>query len=175
VRAHPELNDCETEVKFLLESITGSYRQPDLKVGIMIDEPSDRVNVRWQDQSLLVKDSFKIGELIKPVDILMDIGPSCCNGNVNNLSAVLQDFLPLSDDDILDCLLCMANHVQTIEDRTLRNTNELFYQIQRNDTETTFTIDRSERKVAISWNVDIFIQFCMDQHPNLKVPILIKI
>jgi hypothetical protein len=81
VRTHPELNDCETEVKFLLESITGSYRLPDLKVGVMIDEPSDRVTVRWQDTPTTLPVP-KLGELIRPVDILMDVGPSCCNGTV---------------------------------------------------------------------------------------------
>lgn len=88
VRSYPELNDCENEIKFLLESLTGSCRLPDLKTGVMLD--NDKVLVRWQDTQL--NDSLqlpKIGDCLKPVDLLKDIGPSCCSGATNQLYAVL--------------------------------------------------------------------------------------
>lgn len=52
----------------------------------------------------------KISECIRPIDLMRELGPSCCI-NQNNLTKALGELLPLNEDDIMDCLLYMAHNV----------------------------------------------------------------
>lgn len=53
----------------------------------------------------------KLRDLLCAVDILKDVGPSCCSEKTNMLNIVLKDLLPLSEEDIMNCLIYMANHI----------------------------------------------------------------
>ena len=54
----------------------------------------------------------KLKECLSAVDILKDIGPSSCCDKVNHLHTVLKELLPLSEGDVMSCLIYMANHIQ---------------------------------------------------------------
>jgi hypothetical protein len=88
----------EAEVKCLLESVIGN-RTVDMRP-LFEGTKSHRYRIKWPEQSSLDQLEIKsIRNYLKPVDVLKELGPTCCSGN--QLAAVLADFLPLTEDDIL--------------------------------------------------------------------------
>jgi hypothetical protein len=49
VRNYPELEESENDLKFLLESLSGSSKSSDLKLGFTLDEPRGKSLVKWVD------------------------------------------------------------------------------------------------------------------------------
>ena len=99
----------DMEVKFFLESVIGS-RTTDMKP--LFENGKIKQKVKWADITSIENFEIKsINRYLKPVDLLKDIGPSCCSGTTNQLPTVFADFLPLTEDDILQCLLHMSTNV----------------------------------------------------------------
>lgn len=114
----------------------------------------------------------KTSELIKKSELLKDLGPYC-TFNGESLKVVLNELGPLTEEDVFECLMVMADAGLYVGDSIDRFMTDLlvankkslkaedwrkFYQNQ----------DLSEKKMQASWNVDIFLQHAVQTVQHLK-------
>lgn len=152
-----ELREMENEIKFLLESVN-EYKSNEIRPLVMIEDA-----VKWHNQVNL-DEIPPLKDYLKPVDLLKDLGPSC------QMGAVLQDLMPLSDDEIMQCLLFMANANQATEDKQTRIANELYCVANKpnGDWESLLGDEKPEKKGVLSWNMDHFISLVSEKQAQVK-------
>jgi hypothetical protein len=86
----------------------------------------------------------------------------------------MNEFQPLSEEEIFDCVMVICNNSQVLEDSKQRCVNQIFWAVKNStgliqDDWSKFSPEEQTDKRIQSWNLDNFIKACTDMHSNLKV------
>jgi hypothetical protein len=102
--------------------------------------------------------------------VLHDLGPLIINNSINISKPILID-TKLDEKRLANFIIFLCKHQTWIEDKENRYLNKVFLKSLNSD--LSMTIDENtEKKINVSWNIDMYFKMFKNQIENLDVRII---